>query len=288
MEKRINIVYFSGTGGTERAAKCFESEFNQLGFNVKLLCMKAAFKNFDSENSILLLLYPVYAMNAPKIVHEWVESLDKATSAQAAVVSVSGGGEVSPNMACRLSIIKKLEKKGFKVTYENMLIMPTNFAVPMEQPLARLLLEALPMKVKAAVSDIESGTVRRTSPPLFDRLLTAIAKLEHIGARSFGKHIKANDSCIGCGWCAENCPSSNITMQADRPVCGNNCNFCLCCIYGCPSQSLVPAFGKFAIIKEGYDLNALEKTPVPENADIAALTKGSGWKGIREYLLNSD
>lgn len=288
MEKRINIVYFSGTGGTERAAKCFESEFNQLGYSVTLLSIKDAFKSFDCSNSILLLLYPVYAMNAPKIVHQWVESLGKANGAQAAVVSVSGGGEVSPNMACRLSIIKKLEKKGFKPTYENMLIMPTNFGTSMGQPLARLLLEALPKKVKAAASDIDSGTVRRTNPPVFDRLMTSIARLEHIGARSFGKHIKANDKCTGCGWCAENCPSSNITMQAGKPVCGSNCNFCLCCIYGRPFNALEAGMGKFAVIKEGYNLAALEKTQVPENADIAALATGNGWKGVREYLLNSD
>ena len=288
MDKRINIVYFSGTGGTERAAKCFKSEFDQLGYSVTLLRMKDAFKNYGCGNSNLLLLYPVYAMNAPKIVHEWVESLDSANGAQAAVVSISGGGEVSPNMACRLSIIKKLEKKGFKVSYENMLIMPTNFAESMEPPLARLLLEALPKKVKAMAFDIDSGTIRRTRPPVFDRLLTSIARLEHIGARSFGKHIKPNNKCTGCGWCAENCPSSNITMQADRPIYGNNCNFCLCCIYGCPFNALEPAMGKFAIVKDGYDLPALEKTQVPENADIAALAKGGGWNGVREYLLNSD
>ena len=76
MDKRINIVYFSGTGGTERAAKCFEAAFNKAGFSVTLFRLKEVPENYDFEKAFLLLLFPVYALNAPKKVHEWMgESL---------------------------------------------------------------------------------------------------------------------------------------------------------------------------------------------------------------------
>lgn len=288
MEKRIRIVYFSGTGGTERAAKCFMSTFEEKGHKVTLHKIKEAPTSFERDNVILLLLYPVLAANAPRKVHEWIENLESISDIKAAVVSVSGGGEISPNTASRVSIIKKLTKKGFTVTYENMLIMPSNFLSSAGAPLSRLLLEVLPEKVKAAVSCIESGEIRRTDPLLLDRLISGIAKLEHHGARVFGKRIAVGDACSSCSLCAENCPVGNITMTSGKPVFGNNCNLCMGCIYGCPCKALEPQMGKFAVLKEGFDLAALEKTQVPENADIETLAKGYAWKGVREYLLDSE
>lgn len=288
MNKSINIVYFSGTGGTERAAKCFEWEFKQAGYDVKLLHIKDAFKNFDCENSTLLLLYSVYALNAPQKVHEWIESLDCFGNVSAAVVSISGGGEISPNTACRASVIKKLQKKGFKVTYENMLIMPSNFGVSAGAPVSRLLLEVLPKKIRTIAAEIDSDIIRRTKPHLFDKLMSGVGKLERFGAHNFGKKIQVGDTCSGCGWCSNHCPAGNITMQSDKPIFGYSCNFCIGCIYGCPSKALEAGTGKFLVFKDGFDLNALEKTQPANIEDVEKLAKGYAWKGVREYLLNSD
>lgn len=286
MKKSINIVYFSGTGGTQRAAKCFESEFKQLGYDVELLRLKDAFEHFDCENASLLLLYSVYALNASQKVHEWVKSLPSARNVQAAVVSVSGGGEISPNTACRARVIKKLEKKGYLVTYENMLIMPSNFGVSAGTPLSRLLLEVLPRKVQTITADIDSGTVRRTKPRIFDRLMSGVGKLERVGAHSFGKKIQVSDACTGCGWCSEHCPAGNITMQSDRPVFGNCCNFCIGCIYGCPSKALEAGMSKFLVFKDGFDLDSLEKMQPANLEDVEHLAKGYAWSGVKKYLLD--
>ncbi len=288
MGKRMSIIYFSGTGGTERAAKCFELEFKQAGYDVNLLRIKDAFEHFDCENSSILLLYSVYALNAPQKVHEWVESLQSVTNVRSAVVSVSGGGEMSPNTACRASVIKKLERKGFNVTYENMLIMPSNFGVSAGTPVSRLLLEVLPKKVQHIAADIDSGVSRRTQPRFFDRLMSGVGKLERFGAHSFGKKIRVADTCTGCGWCIKHCPAGNITMQSGKPVFGHCCNFCIGCIYGCPSNALEARAGKFLVFKDGFDLGALEKTQPANITDVEKLTKGYAWKGVRKYLLDSD
>lgn len=288
MEEQINIVYFSGTGGTERAAKCFKTAFEEIGCEVILYKIKEAPENLEYENSLVLLIFPVYAGNAPRKVHEWIDSLPSVLSAAAAVISVSGGGEVSPNTACRASVIRKLTKKGFAVTYENMLVMPSNFFTSAGIPLSRLLLEVLPEKVKAAVSDIKSGKIRRTDPLIIDRLISGIAKLEHRGARTFGKKIRVGDSCTACGLCAENCPAGNITMSAGAPMFGNACNLCMGCIYGCPYKALEPGMLKFAALKNGFDLSTAENAPLPEKTDIDTLTKGFLWSGVRKYLVDKN
>lgn len=34
--KIVNIVFYSGTGGTERVSKCFKKEFEEVGYRVYL------------------------------------------------------------------------------------------------------------------------------------------------------------------------------------------------------------------------------------------------------------
>ena len=280
----VNIVYFSGTGGTERAARCFKTAFEKIGREVSLSKVKDAPVSFGEQNGSLVLLYPVLAANAPRKVHEWIERLEIVKGMKAAVISVSGGGDVSPNTACRVAVIRKLEQKGFIVTFEEMLVMPANFMKFTGVTLSRLLLEALPGKVETAVSRIESGIITRSRPLLFDRLISAVAIAEQRGAISFGRSIAVTGDCISCGLCARNCPTDNISMVSGKPVFGNGCNLCMGCIYGCPSKALKPQMMKFAVIKEGFDLEAVEKTELPSDADIKELTKGLIWKGVRKYL----
>ena len=138
--KRINIVYYSGTGGTERVAKCFEETYNQAGYDVWIHRIFAGKEIQNNEKVPLLLIYTVHACNAPEAVYKWIDGIEFANKIPAAVISVSGGGEVSPNTACRISAIKRLEKKGYKVTYDKMLVMPSNWMVATKKPLATMLL----------------------------------------------------------------------------------------------------------------------------------------------------
>lgn len=282
-------MYYSGTGGTERVAKCFESALKNAGYEVSIgrLFQNMEF-SYDKE-ALLLVVYAVHACNAPEPVYKWIESIEKVSDVSAVIISVSGGGEVFPNTACRISTKNRLEKKGYKVLYEKMLVMPSNCFVATNIPLAQMLLAVLPGKIKTIVDDIDNGTIRRTKPLLIDRLFSFVGELEKIGARSFGKRIKASSNCTGCGWCAENCAANNITMNFGKPEFGNRCHLCLCCIYGCPTKALEPRIGKFVVLKEGYSLDDLERMPPPnENIDIEKLTKGYVWSGVRKYLLDRD
>ncbi len=79
---------------------------------------------------MLLLLFSVHAFNAPDAVYKWIDGLDTVKHISAAVISVSGAGDVCPNTACRVSSIKRLTKKGYHVLYERMIVMPSNWVAP--------------------------------------------------------------------------------------------------------------------------------------------------------------
>jgi ferredoxin len=280
-ELNFEIAYFSGTGGTAMVANCFYESLNEAGYSGDI----HAISQGAGQHDLLFLLFPIHACNAPKSVYRWIKDLPTVDNIPAAVISVSGGGMVSPNTASNVSSIKKLKKKGYDVIYDQMLIMPNNYMVPTKEPLSVKLLEILPSKVQQIVKDILSETQQRTSPLLRDRFVSKFGELEKPGARIFGKLIKASKDCEGCGWCSKHCPTGNISMVNENPKFAGKCNLCLCCIYGCHKKALMPRIGKFMVLKEGFDLKQIEKkVPLEETIHIDELAKGYLWSGLKKYL----
>ncbi|WP_321418455.1 EFR1 family ferrodoxin [uncultured Methanomethylovorans sp.] len=284
--KTVKIAYFSGTGSTARVADTFESELTRRGISVIKSEIKQGNICSDEKEDLLILLYAVHACNAPKIVYQWIDSLDGKKQTPVAVISVSGGGEITPNTACRLSSIRKLEKKNYKVFYEKMIVMPSNWIIKTDDGLAIRLVDILPLKVKHIVDDLLKGVICRTKPKLIDRVFSRIGEMEKNGAKFFGRNLRVNTNCNSCGWCAKNCSANNIIMMDDKPAFGEKCILCLKCIYGCPRQALEAGTLKFIIIKEGYNLKDLEnRMQGIQLAPVEDLAKGYIWKGVKEYLL---
>lgn len=285
--KSVNVVYFTGTGGTRYIADCIKEAFNRRNI---LVCKKELDLRdqtaVNDDADMLVLLFPVYAMNAPLPIHKWIESIQKVNGKPAVVISVSGGGEITPNTACRVGTVKELEGKGFKVIYEKMLVMPSNWVVDVKDEIAIKLLRAAPIKVEKIVQDIMSGVENRISPKIFDRFISTLSTVEKKATKYFGKKIKVNDNCSSCGWCANNCPQCNISINSGKPIFGDKCVICLRCIYGCPKKALEPGLMKFILIKEGYDLSSIQKKmqDVSEINIDDYLEKGWVWDGVRKYL----
>lgn len=284
--KSVKIVYYSGTGCTKKVADSLEETFQKKEISVHKFSVTDQRVPNDITEDLLVVVYAVHALNAPEPVYRYIDRLLRVAGGQAAVISVSGGGEVIPNTACRVSTKKRLKRKGIDVCYEKMLVMPSNFITETKEPLAVRLLEVLPERVDTIVRELISGTRRITNPNPIDRLLSKAGELEKYGTKYFGSAMKCNDTCTGCGWCSSHCPVGNIRIIDGKAVFGGQCNMCLNCIYGCPRQALTPGAISFIVIKKGFDLKELEKKiPYPEPVDVKALAKGYVWSGVRKYLL---
>lgn len=282
----VKIAYYSGTGSTAMVAECFMEKLEEKGCSCTIDKITDGRDEVQHNYSLLLLIFPVHAFNAPEPVYKWIDGLNAVNGIAAAVISVSGGGEVSPNTACRISSMKRLTAKGYRVVYEAMMVMPSNFVVATKKPLAAMLLRVLPNKVELAVHDILFGVPKKSTTIMIDRLFSIIGELEKPAARFWGRFIKVLAHCNGCGRCAQNCPAHNIAMVNGKPKFANRCHMCLKCIYGCRRKALTPGICKFFIIKEGYNLNCLsEKIPFNATADVNELAKGYFWSGVKKYLL---
>lgn len=282
--RKVHIVYFSGTGGTARVAGSLEKVLHDRKIEV---CKTELTTRYDTDRSadLLVLLFPVHAFNAPKPVDEWIALSPTVKSRPAAVISVSAGGDIRPNIACRVNVIEQLEAKGYDVCYESMLVMPSNVFKAYDDKLSAMLLRALPHKAERIGNDLLSGIRKRTQAHFIDKLISRFGALEKkYGGKSFGSKLKANINCNGCSWCAKHCPRGNITMQNGRPCFGRNCVICLRCVYGCPQKAIISGI-KFIILKEGYDLKAIEEHMKRKKAGpISKIPKGLASAGVRKYL----
>ena len=280
--KKISVVYFSGTGGTEKVALQLVEQLENIDIEVNLACIGRDF-NIVIED-MLILLVPVHAFDVPYPVYSFIKELSMQNK-PAVVISVSGGGEVSPNLACRHKVIKKLSKKGFDVVYENMIIMPSNIAIKTPDAIIIKLLEILPFKMTRIVDDLKNNVVRRRKPPISNLILAVVGNFEKVGARLFGKMLRSNKKCTSCGWCSHNCPTNNITMKDGKPKFGYNCSLCMKCMYGCPNNAIAPVIGKFAIIKGGYKLNDYDNNMIMFDEDeYNKAIESKLWKDIKRYV----
>lgn len=283
----IQIVYFSGTGCTEYVANTFSNEFHNRGHRTVCQNINSS-KSINEQTDLLVICFVVHAFNAPEPVITWIKDLDRANNIPVIIISVSGGGEVTPNLACRVPIKKALKRKHFKIVYEKMLVMPSNWIIETKQVLCSKLLHVLPYKVSYIVNDILNGNTNITHPLIGNRICTLLGSLEHNSAHTFGKNIQVDSMCNGCSLCVKNCPVSNIELYDQKPIFNNKCILCLNCIYSCPQKALIPKKMKFVTIPNGFCFKDILARPIDSNEiNLDKEAKGYIWLGVKRYLSNT-
>jgi len=293
-DELITIFFFSGTGGTRKIAKEFEKQCKECAFQTYLYEIDATYFTLDANEieeyikkiRYIFVLFPIYAFDAPQPIFQWIEKI-RTTNKNVVVISVSGGGEIWPNTGTRFNCINALEKKGFQVIYEKMMVMPSNCFAANNDHLAMWLIKVIPEKVSKIIEAVLSGKIRRSKMKRKEIIQAWISRKEKKGAHRFGKLLTIDDHCTRCGWCMENCPVKSIEMDSGKPTFTDQCIICLRCIYGCPSKAIKVKI--FPILKEGFNLEALEKRMHQVKLEpIEKCSKGLMWKGVKKYLLESD
>jgi ferredoxin len=264
--KNIRIDYYTGTGGSEWVARLLAEKLRNSNLTVEV---NRIFRDHITEIEKLeadyyVLIFPVHSFNAPKLIYEWVNHL-VGDRCKTAVISVSGGGDVLSNTACRCKTVKLLKKSNFEVIFEEMVKMPNNWMKVPSQKKCSAILSQLPNKIDQIAQTVLSEKKAKKTIYWIDYLISALGEAEKRGTRRFGSSIKVLNRCTGCGLCAKNCCSSNIQLESQtsanqhaKPKFGNRCDMCLGCVYNCPQKALQPTWGAFQVDKNGYNLEKIK------------------------------
>jgi len=263
--ENIRIDYYTGTGCSKLVAVLLADKLKNENLNIEVnrIYRDNMNKVEKLEIDYYILIFPVHSFNAPKPIYEWVEHL-VGNHCKTAVISVSGGGNVMSNSACRCKTVKLLKKSNFDVILEEMVRMPNNWVKVPDKKKYTSILSKLPSKMDEISQAIVSKKRGRKVIYWIDYLIAVLGEAEKRGTHKFGNGIKVLETCTGCGLCSQNCCSSNIEMENQtlsdpygKPKFGNRCDMCFGCIYNCPQKALQPAWCAFQIDKNGFDLGLM-------------------------------
>lgn len=257
---KVAVRYFSGTGNTAWLADRFKESLEARGAAVS---MGAIGLDGDpcivQESLTLVVLYPVYALDAPDTVKNFVRHLPPGMGRCAAVVR--SPGDPLFNGGATLPLRKELERRGWRVIHETMIVMPPNIFYRASDDLAALLLAAARRRIAATADTLLGGGgtltgdvfATRCAGWIFSRLLKHFSFL-------FGRDLRATKQCNRCGLCVRECPAHTIEMTLGGLRFGNGCLLCLRCVTRCPKKAIVPRFFKLFPIWPPYDLETLDRT----------------------------
>ncbi|MCT4634055.1 MAG: EFR1 family ferrodoxin [Firmicutes bacterium] len=242
---RTEIYYFTGTGNGLFIAKSIKAKLESNNESVNLI----AINTIDLSNEIVSeaekigIVYPTYAMTAPKIVKDFAKQLRVRDNKYLFLYGHSGGGgaRVAVNA---IKII--LQERGINISNTFETTFPSNSAIKAygtEQ--LKAILDKSEESIEKNVSSIVNAEERNTSKLNLIRKssLLLAENLAVIGEKFMGfKKISSDDTCIGCATCVKVCPVENIKLSNNRPVFSDKCEMCLACVNQCPKKSL--SYGK--------------------------------------------
>ena len=220
IEKWI-IAHFSPTGGTKKVADAIAA-----GFNIPVLEMDLT--RADStvtldEKDALMAVLPVYAGRVPQISLERLSAL-KGNGQKAVAVVVYGNREYDDAL---LETKNALEANGFQVISAAAFIAEHSIvrSIAAGRPDAEdeKLARQFAADVMAKLEDPTPVNVPGSHP------------YRELKPSSF--HPAADETCVKCGICAEQCPVGAIPLDNPSKTLGDVCINCMRCVQVCPMSS---------------------------------------------------
>ena len=219
IEKWI-IAHFSPTGGTKRVADAIAT-----GFNIPVVEMdltKADSAVILGENDALMAVLPVFAGRVPQISLERLSAL-RGNGQKAVAVVVYGNREFDDAL---LETKDALQAGGFRVIAAAAFIaehsIVRSIAVGRPDAEDETLCRQFAVDVMAKADDAAPVQVPGNIP------------YKELRPSSF--HPAANENCVKCGVCSEQCPVGAIPLDNPGETLGDLCINCMRCVEACPLQ----------------------------------------------------
>lgn len=233
------IFYFSGTGNSKWVAEQLAKQTNDRAYDIGEV--EAA----DLKNEVFIgLVFPIYAWGVPEPMVDFVKKLPPTKAFSFGICTCGADAGLAMK---KLSDVYPLDS-----SYS--IVMPSNYIVGADLEDETTILKKL-AHAKTQISTIAKEILEQKKVYRVHEGPAAFLKSQ-LATRAFNKFARttkpfyADENCIGCGYCAKNCPSKTITIQNAKPVWGKKCYQCLHCINGCPQKAI--QYGKRSIGRKRY------------------------------------
>ncbi|MDG5814044.1 EFR1 family ferrodoxin [Chitinispirillales bacterium ANBcel5] len=238
------VYYLTGTGNSVQITKRLEAE---LGAEIRGMASFQSEQKIRVECDMLGLVVPVYFLDIPHFVKEFVSKLE--IHPDTFVFSIVHCGAL-PGFSLS-TLHKMIEKNGAKLNSAHIVYMPDNSIVfYTKKEKIHKMLQDFDHRLNEVIASLrvkKEKSVKRDTPTFF---LPEITKsIFHL----FGVNKKRvlAQQCINCGLCKRLCPVECISYTDGEPVWKKGCVYCFACIHWCPNRAI--RFGSLKITdKSGY------------------------------------
>lgn len=239
IEKWI-IAHFSPTGGTKKVADAIAAGFDIPVEEMDLT--KADSTVTLGKKDALMAVLPVYAGRVPQISLERLSAL-KGSGQKAVAVVVYGNREYEDAL---LETKDALETNGFQVIAAAAFIAEHSIvrSIAAGRPDAEdeVLCRRFASDVMAKADDAAPVQVPGNMP------------YKELKPSAF--HPEANENCVKCGACAQQCPVGAIPMDDSSQTINDLCINCMRCVQVCPADSRALPDAFLTVVTQMLNQNA--------------------------------
>ncbi len=241
--KKIALFFFSGTGNTQFVSKkitdIFRSSEECSLYSIEKHLIDAS--KIIETSDLIGLAYPIYGSSIPLIVREFIERLepsDKEAFVLCTQLMFSGDGAAYGG--------RLLEKKGFKVLWQEHFRMPNNITdlrilTSKKKPNYAKIDRSVEKKASKFAKRILSGKPQRKGSNFMSLLLGLLQRFpyEKIEQSAYKEAIRINhELCSMCNKCILLCPTANLESKDGLIIAKDNCTLCYRCINHCPERAM--------------------------------------------------
>lgn len=243
------VFYFSGTGNSLYIARSIGIQLCEKVISISEEVLRDNYRFVVEEEENIGFVYPVHRMGPPQIVLDFIKKLEIEGYKKNYIYSVFncvGTYEYTAKI-----IRKALDKKGYNMSGDYHVIMPSNYLMVKSKITKKQSLEFLSCSGAAVENIVASIKAKESNYKEQKHSFYRSYILHNIGRLEKSIPLEVNNNCIGCGKCMEICPMQAITIQGNKPHRNQKkCTFCLGCINCCPQNAI--DFGKNTVGKERY------------------------------------
>lgn len=248
-------IYFSGTGNTKY---CIEQFINEMDSSAHCISIEDANAVTQiQKNNTIILAYPIYFSNLPKIVHDFIIKNHTYFKGKNIFIIATMGLFSGDGTGCSARL---LAKYGAYITGGLHLKMPDCIG---DEKALKKTIERNKELVKAAQAKIRDAVQRfRENNPTHE----GIGFLYHMAGlfgqrlwfynktKNYSDKLKINsDKCVGCGLCMKLCPLENLKLENGKVIAKSKCTMCYRCVSNCPKKAIT------LLGKELYEQCKIEK-----------------------------
>jgi ferredoxin len=250
---KLLILYFSGTGNTDYVSHYLARRLDYLPAEIEIGSIERMRADSLGRFDLLALGFPVYACEAPRLLLEYIDSMEPGAGRGVFVFCTKGafaGNSV-------LKTLDRLQRRGYVSLGGASVAMPGSDGLPFmavdSWPVRAAVkkdydhlrkADHLARRMADIISKLSAGhsvdCFRRAPRPHLSGVL--LGWLFSAAYRWFEERLRqrfwVDETCVGCGKCSRICPTVNIELQAGHPRFGNRCQLCMRCIHSCPQGAI--------------------------------------------------